>query len=250
MSDRRFTFQTFICLSEGMIMKKPKKFMKFIIKSFIVLAAISIVTTLVFIGINIYVKQYSKSKIITFEDAKNLQDVDCIIVLGASVRNGDTPSLMLADRLNKGIELYYAGCSPKLLMSGDHGGMYYDEVNVMKNFAIAKGVPSYDIFMDHAGFSTYESMYRAKEIFGAKKVLIVTQEYHLTRALYIANELGLDAYGVATDKVTYGGQMKRDVREFLAVGKDFFKTIFKPNPAMMGSPVSLSGSGDVTNDRD
>lgn len=215
-----------------------------------VVMIICVTAAVLFAGINIYVKHKVKDKIIDVEAAKELGDVDCIIVLGASVIDSDTPSLMLKDRLEKGIELYYETDIPKLLMSGDHGGVYYDEVNVMKNYAIKKGVPSSDIFMDHAGFSTYESMYRAKEIFGAKKVIIVTQEYHLTRAIYIAEALGLEAYGVPAEDVRYAGQTGRDVREFLAIGKDFFSVIFKPEPSMLGMPIDISGDGDVTNDRD
>lgn len=215
-----------------------------------VVMIICVTAAVLFAGINIYVKHKVKDKIIDVEAAKELDDVDCIIVLGASVIDSDTPSLMLKDRLEKGIELYYETDIPKLLMSGDHGGVYYDEVNVMKNYAIKKGVPSSDIFMDHAGFSTYESMYRAKEIFGAKKVIIVTQEYHLTRAIYIAEALGLEAYGVPAEDVRYAGQTGRDVREFLAIGKDFFSVIFKPEPSMLGMPIDISGDGDVTNDRD
>ncbi len=222
-----------------------------VLKRIVAVVMIMCVTAAVlFAGINIYVKHKVKDKIIDVEAAKELGDVDCIIVLGASVIDSDTPSLMLKDRLEKGIELYYETDIPKLLMSGDHGGVYYDEVNVMKNYAIKKGVPSSDIFMDHAGFSTYESMYRAKEIFGAKKVIIVTQEYHLTRAIYIAEALGLEAYGVPAEDVRYAGQTGRDVREFLAIGKDFFSVIFKPEPSMLGMPIDISGDGDVTNDRD
>ncbi|MBO5424536.1 MAG: YdcF family protein [Lachnospiraceae bacterium] len=222
-----------------------------VLKRIVAVVMIMCVTAAVlFAGINIYVKHKVKDKIIDVEAAKELDDVDCIIVLGASVIDSDTPSLMLKDRLEKGIELYYETDIPKLLMSGDHGGVYYDEVNVMKNYAIKKGVPSSDIFMDHAGFSTYESMYRAKEIFGAKKVIIVTQEYHLTRAIYIAEALGLEAYGVPAEDVRYAGQTGRDVREFLAIGKDFFSVIFKPEPSMLGMPIDISGDGDVTNDRD
>ena len=222
-----------------------------VLKRIVAVVMIMCVTAAVlFAGINIYVKHKVKDKIIDVEAAKELGDVDCINVLGASVIDSDTPSLMLKDRLEKGIELYYETDIPKLLMSGDHGGVYYDEVNVMKNYAIKKGVPSSDIFMDHAGFSTYESMYRAKEIFGAKKVIIVTQEYHLTRAIYIAEALGLEAYGVPAEDVRYAGQTGRDVREFLAIGKDFFSVIFKPEPSMLGMPIDMSGDGDVTNDRD
>ena len=102
--------------------------------------------------------------------------------------------------------------------------------------------------MDHAGFSTYESIFRAKEIFGADKVVIVTQEYHLYRALHIADALGVEAYGVSADLNAYGGQTMRDLREILARNKDFLSGIFKPNPTYLGKPISLEGSGDVTND--
>lgn len=199
--------------------------------------------------VNLYMTQSVKKRMLTVEEAQTLTDVDCIIVLGASVRNGTTPSPMLADRLDRGIELYGRGCSPKLLMSGDHGGIYYDEVNVMKNYAKDKGVPSEDIFMDHAGFSTYESMYRANAVFGAKKVIIVTQKYHLSRALYIAKKMGMDAYGVAAEDIRYSGQTKRDIREFFARGKDYVSCIVKPEPTIVGGYISLDGSGDVTNDK-
>jgi vancomycin permeability regulator SanA len=119
----------------------------------------------------------------------------------------------------------------------------------MKSFAVALGVPSEDVFMDHAGFSTYESIYRAKEIFGADKVLIVTQEYHLHRALYVANALGIEAYGVSADLRTYAGQTKRDVREVLARIKDMGYALLKPQPTYLGDPISLSGNGDATNDK-
>ena len=103
---------------------------------------------------------------------------DCIIVLGCGVW-GDRPTTLLSDRLDAAIALYKAGVAPKLLMSGDHGRRNYDEVNVTRQYALNKGVPSEDIFMDHAGFSTYETMYRAQDIFGITKAVVVTQEYHL-----------------------------------------------------------------------
>ena len=118
----------------------------------------------------------------------------------------------------------------------------------MKDFLIAKGIPSDDIFMDHAGFSTYESVYRAKEIFQAQKVIIVSQEYHLYRAIYIAQSLGLDAYGVAADGQDYAGQWGRDVREVLAQVKDFFTAMFQPQPTYLGDAIPVDGDGDVTND--
>jgi len=119
----------------------------------------------------------------------------------------------------------------------------------MKAFAIEQGVPSEDIFMDHAGFSTYESLYRAKEVFEAKKVVIVTQKYHLYRALYIANQLGIEAYGVGSDPRRYVGEAYREFREILARNKDFFGCIIKPKPTYLGETIPVYGSGDLTNDK-
>lgn len=196
------------------------------------------------VGINDWVIQSTASRIVTAEKATGLQDVECILVLGCAVRPDGTPSAMLAERLDRGIELYEKGAAPKLLMSGDNGQVEYNEVVPMGNYALEKAVPSQDIFLDYAGFSTYESMYRAKEIFQAKKILIVTQKYHLHRALYIAKAMGLDAYGVACDTQVYAGQMNRDVREILARNKDFLTSIFKPKPTYLGDPVPVNGPGN------
>ena len=208
---------------------------------------ILIIMILIVFAINLYVKQSTKKQIIENNDYSGLKDIDCIIILGAGIW-GDKPSPMLEDRLLEGISLYENNVSSKIIMSGDHGKEDYDEVNIMKNFAIEKGIPSENIFMDHAGFSSYESIYRAKEIFKAKKVVIVTQKYHLYRALYIANKLGLDAYGVGADPRQYVGAMYRELREILARNKDFVKCIFKPKPTYLGDTIPVSGNGDVTND--
>ena len=208
---------------------------------------ILIIMILIVFSINLYVKQSTKKQIIENNDYSGLKDIDCIIILGAGIW-GDKPSPMLEDRLLEGISLYENNVSSKIIMSGDHGKEDYDEVNIMKNFAIEKGVPSENIFMDHAGFSSYESIYRAKEIFKAKKVVIVTQKYHLYMALYIANKLGLDAYGVGADPRQYVGAMYRELREILARNKDFVKCIFKPKPTYLGDTIPVSGNGDVTND--
>ncbi len=214
----------------------------------IVVGSIAIAFVVLTLGINAYVRLSTKNRIISVSEAAELDDVDCIIVLGASVKHGNTPSLMLADRLDKSVEVYNTGVAPKVIMSGDHGGKYYNEVQVMKDYAITKGVPSEDIFMDHAGFSTYDTMYRAKEVFGAKKVIIITQKYHLYRSVYIARKLGLDAYGVATDDFKYHNQTKRDIREIFAVDKDFIWSMFKFDPVFLGEKIPLDQSGDVTND--
>lgn len=199
-------------------------------------------------GINAYVRHVGGGGFVSENDAANIKGVDCILVLGCKV-NGDAPSDMLTDRLLCGVNLYFGGAAPKIIMSGDHGTVSYDEVNAMKQFAVEKGVPSEDVFMDHAGFSTYESVYRAKEIFGAERIIIVTQEYHLYRAVYIAKKLGLDAYGVASDYRAYVDQTKREVRELLARNKDFFSALFKPKPTYLGDAIPVSGNGNVTNDK-
>ncbi|MBR4702866.1 MAG: YdcF family protein [Oscillospiraceae bacterium] len=174
---------------------------------------------------------------------------DCILVLGAGLLPDGSPNLMLSERIDTGVALYELGAAPKLLMSGDHARPEYDEVNPMKEGALRQGVPSEDVFMDHAGLSTYESIYRARDIFGAGRVIVVTQAYHLPRSLYIAEALGLEAVGVACDTARYRGQFFRDVREVLARDKDFVKCIFQPEPTYLGEAISLRGSGDVTNDR-
>ncbi len=224
-------------------MKKRKK-MKRVLQCFIVICIVGITTVF---GINIFVKSSVKNKIISQESALKLKDVSCILVLGAGVKPDGKPSLMLKDRLDKAIELYKAKVAPKILMSGDHGTVGYDEVDEMKNYAMKAGVPSKDIFMDHAGFSTYESMYRAKEIFQIKKMVIVTQEYHLYRALYDANKFDIEAFGIAANKVEYGGQSYRDLREIAARDKDFVVTILKTKPTYLGDPIPIMGNGDLTN---
>lgn len=155
---------------------------------------------------------------------------------------------MLKDRLDKGIELYKNNVSGKLLMSGDHVSEGHDEVNVMKKYAINNNINSTDVFMDHAGISTYDSIYRLKEIFGVKKVVIVTQKYHLYRAIFIARSLGIEAYGVSAEDIHYNGQALREVREILARDKDFVKSLLKVKSKYSGETVLVSGDGNVTND--
>ena len=213
-----------------------------IILSLILLSIVGILT------VNFYVVLSTKSRIISIDEAKDLTDVDCILVLGAGVY-GNKPRPMLEDRILTGIELYNNGVAKKIIMSGDHGQEDYDEVNVMKSYAIDEGINSSDIFMDHAGFSTYDSIYRLKEIFEVDKVVIVTQEYHLYPALYIAKELEIEAYGVSANLRDYPGQFKREVREILARDKDLVKVIFKPSSTYVGETIPVTGDGNITNDK-
>lgn len=195
--------------------------------------------------INFWVIASTNDQIISLND---VNDSDCVLVLGAGVWQNNQPSPMLKDRLDRSVDLFDKGAAPYLVMSGDHGQENYDEVNVMKDYAIAAGIDSNLIYMDHAGFSTYESLYRLKYVFKAERVIIVTQKYHLYRALYIANALGLDAVGVSAQEINYSGQSVRDLREILARTKDFFSAVFFPVPSIMGDPIPLGSGGDLTND--
>ena len=221
---------------------------KTILRVFCVLVCLGFLCLAGVFLINTAVKHSTKAQLLTPEEAARLEGVDCILVLGCGVRSDGTPSDMLHDRLRRGVELYQLGAAPKLLMSGDHGREGYDEVDAMKTFAVEAGIASQHVFMDHAGFSTYESMYRAKEVFQAKKIIIVSQEYHLYRAIYIAQSLGLEAYGVASDYRAYSGQTMMDLREILARVKDFGTSLYQPKPTFLGEAIPIWGDGNLTND--
>lgn len=225
-------------------MRRIFKFIKVVFKLVIMLC----IAAVLFIGVsNLIVMIDGNSSIVTAEEASE-KKADCIIVLGCSVY-GTTPSPMLKERLLKAVELYKSGAAPKILMTGDHRGAYYNEVWAMKTFAIECGVPSEDIFLDHYGLSTYESMYRADAIFELKNVIIVTQQYHLYRSVYAAKRFGMNAIGVACDTTSHENQLYRDLRELAARTKDFVYCIFKPEPTHMGDVVPVTGNGDITNKR-
>ena len=191
-----------------------KKILKRII---LALIAVCLATGLGVFVLNFIVIGSTRSQVISVDEAAKLEDVDCIIVLGCGVYADGSLSPMLNDRLDVASEVYSKGTSDKLLMSGDHGTMYY------------------------------ESIFRAKAIFGAKKIVIVTNTYHLYRALYIADRLGIEAYGVGADDI-YSGKSYRAGREILARDKDFVKCIYKPDPSFLGDEIDIHGDGDVTND--
>ena len=221
---------------------------KLILRLFIIGVCLVIIAAAAVVGINIYVRNVVSERIISADDAAALENVSCILVLGSGINADGTPGRVLTDRLDKSISLYTLGAAPKLLMSGDHGRKNYDEVNAMKTYAVESGVMSEDVFMDHAGFSTYESMYRAAAIFEVEKMIIVTQGYHLYRSVYDALAMGVDAYGVASDLETYKGSFSREIREYLAIAKDFIFCIFRPEPTYLGEVIPVFGNGDITND--
>ena len=227
--------------------KSPDRRRRIFLRCLLVLVILGLCGLIAVLILNHHVKETAAPRILTPETVSAAENPDCILILGCGVREDGSPSLMLRDRLDMGIALYKAGAAPKLLMSGDHGQVHYDEVNAMKDYAIAAGIPSEDIFMDHAGFSTYESMYRAGEIFQVKRMIVVSQEYHLYRSLYNADQLGLEAWGVAAEDIAYYGSAMREAREILARAKDYLYCLFQPEPTFLGEAIPISGDGNLSN---
>ncbi|MCL1830808.1 MAG: YdcF family protein [Oscillospiraceae bacterium] len=227
-------------------MAKPTKHKRNWFKSLLIVMIFSgICVAILTLVINLHIKSSVKGRIKTVDDLKGF-NADCILVLGAGIYNETTPSLMLADRIDIGISLYNAGVSDRILMSGDNGNKTHNEVGAMRYYALDKGIDSHDIFLDHAGFSTYESIYRAKYIFGAQKIVIVTQGFHIERALYIAEKFGIEAYGTTSDLHNYGTAFFNESRDILARVKDFFMVIFRPKPTFLGDTISLRDNGEIT----
>lgn len=227
---------------------------RFLLKMLLAIIVIAMIAGLACILINSRVVRTTEDKIaytvrgeveiksFAVDNLKNF-DADCIMVLGCGIEDEETPSPMLKDRLDVGIELYKQGAAPKILLTGDNGTEQHNEIHVMLKYTKEAGVLEKDIFCDHAGFSTYESMYRAGSIFNAERVIVVTQTYHQYRALYIGDNLGLEVMGVASDQQTYFGQSFRESREILARIKDFFKSILRSKPTYGGEVIPISGSG-------
>ncbi len=221
-------------------------------KVLLIFCAVALAGILCFGAVNAVVLCKANPYILEQSETDSLENVDCILVLGCAVWNNEILSPMLEDRVKTGLALYESGASDRLLMSGDHGKEDYDEVNHMKQYCVDKGINPDIIFLDHAGFSTYESMYRAKAIFGVEKMIIVTQGFHLYRAVYIARTLGIDAYGVAADLQDYAlyTDTRNNLRESLARVKDFGTCLLKPEPTYLGDAIPIDGSAQLTDDKE
>lgn len=191
------------------------------------------------LGLSGYVVLSTRDRVLTAGDTPP-EGVDCILVLGCGVYADGSPTPMLYDRLARGVELYGAGWSDVLLLSGDNRSADYNELATMDRVAQDLGAPAEAITLDYAGLSTYDSLYRAREIFGVTSLVIVTQDYHLSRALYLAEALGLEAWGVAAEGEDRPGQLYRELREILARDKDFFWAIFQPEATILGEPEPLT----------
>lgn len=183
-----------------------------------------------------YIQRNAQSLI--YSAPQDLPSQRVAIVFGASVWSDGTPSPMLADRLDGAIDLYHAGQVSKILMTGDNGSAEYNEVVTMQGYAMKHGVPEADITLDYAGFSTYESCYRAKAIFGVKAAILVTQNFHIARAVYTCQHLGLQAIGLGTpDWARYSGATMRPAvfREMLACVKALLELhLLHPKPTFLG----------------
>ena len=189
-----------------------------------------------------------ESRTLEKEEVETLKsfNADCILVLGCGIVDYDTPTSVLADRLDAGIELYNLGVAPKLLLTGDNGTEGHNEIHVMLNYCLGEGVPPEDIFCDHAGFSTAESMIRARNIFSVERAIVVTQTYHEYRALYLGQQLGIEVRGVGSDQRQYGLNLMRDLREVLARDKDLLKMKMGNEDALGGEKISLKGDGRIS----
>lgn len=218
-------------------MKKfRKKVAIFLILSFVILCTATM-------AIYNYTDKIGKDLTISSEET---EEADCIIVLGAGVY-GDSPSLTLKKRLDKALEIYQMEHTKKIMVSGDHGQKNYNEVGVMRDYLMKNGVPKETIFMDHAGFSTYETMYRARDVFQVKSAIIVTQRLHLRRALLIADSLGIDVLGVEAENSTSASTKIQQVREYPARVKAFIECkILHPKPKYLGEIIPIFGNGIAT----
>ncbi|MBP2646143.1 MAG: hypothetical protein H6Q75_1583 [Firmicutes bacterium] len=176
---------------------------------------------------------------------------EAILILGAYVSPDGKVSGMLGERLRVGYELYKKGKAGKIIVSGDHGRKDYDEVNAMKKYFLDRNVPDEDIFMDHAGFTTYESMYRARNIFRAEKVIVVTQGFHLPRAIFIARELGMEVYGVEAGTGNNSKLViwKNRLREAIARSKAYVAVAIHSKPTYLGEAIPVTGDGRITDDK-
>lgn len=187
---------------------------------------------------NVYTVATTRDDVHTVEALEG-SHADAVVVLGASVFADGTPSDILADRLEVAVDLYLAGAADVVIVSGDNRDSHYNESDAMKKYCVELGVPAADVLVDHAGYDTYSSMYRARSAYGSEDVIVVTQAYHLYRALATAQGLGMQAEGVPADKGAYDNQLSYSVREVAARTKDFVQTLFRVVPEDALQPMTL-----------
>ena len=207
-------------------------------KSLKIILYLFIIGLIAIISVNVYVKSTTKKQI--YNSLKRFPKNDVGIIFGAGI-NRDKPSKYLKDRLDAGILLYKAKRINKILLSGDNGSEEYDELTVMKNYCFKHGVDTTKIFIDYAGFDTYSTMYRAKHIFKIKKATLISQKYHLNRAIYIGKHLGIKSVGYSANKGEYSGYEYVTFREYLSIFKSFFDVLRNREPHFLGNPIDING---------
>jgi SanA protein len=198
--------------------------------------------------LQLHVKRTSRDLIVT--DVKQLKEAYTGIVLGASVKPDKSLSLILQDRVDAALLAYGNKKFKKFLLSGDHGKKNYDEVNAMKNYLNDRGVPDEDIFLDHAGFDTYDTMYRARDVFKVKSAIVFTQEFHLPRAIYIGKKMGLNVQGYVADQHEYPGNSRFARREWLANMKAWIELNIEKTPTYSGKVTPITGDSKLSHDKD
>ena len=196
---------------------------------------------LVVAGANLVVLHGGSTAVVSVGGTAN-----CAVVLGAGLRDDGSPSDVLRDRLDESLALYRAGRVGRIIVSGDHRTPAYDEPNAMRAYLEANGVPAEAIFMDHAGLDTYSSMWRARHVFGATRIVVVTQQFHLARAVWCARALGMQAEGSAADRPVYRGIAWLQVREVISRTKAVVDVTVGRTPHHDGPPIDLGGDGRVT----
>ena len=228
--------------------KRPRSKKRLLVAVSAVLGAFLLIAVISLGSISGFIKKGTGERIISDSEAAQLDEIDCILVFGSTVFPDGSASHVLEDRMRRGISLCDQGVASVILVSGDHGQQEYDETSVMKQYAVDHGVPSSAVFMDHAGFTLYDSLYRAKEVFQAKRIVIATNSSQMATALYIAQQIGLDAWGVPSDYRTYVNAPGTGISGFLERISSFFKCATNAKPTFIGEPIPLTLDGDVTNE--
>ncbi len=207
------------------------------LKRLVILAAKLLVALV--LGINILVGISSKPYI--YDDVASVPEAQAVLIPGAAILPNGAPTQFFLDRVDTGLALYKAGKVSKILVSGDNSTETHNEVNPVRLYLIEHGVPDEDIFLDHAGFDTYSSVYRARDIFGVSSILVSTQSFHLPRAVFIARTLGIKSYGVRSDGVT--PHFRNYIREMLANEKAVLNLVLHTKPKFLGDPIPITGDG-------
>lgn len=217
----------------------------FIKKHFKKLLYVSIIGLILIFGINFYVKSKTNSLIFSYEN--DVPTLNVGIIFGAGI-NGNKPSKYLKDRLDAGIKLFESKKINKILLSGDNGNDAHDELTVMKTYCFEKGIDTTKIYIDYAGFDTYSTMYRAKNIFKIDKAILITQEYHLNRAIYIGNNLGIESIRFSADEGEYNNYNYVCFREYFSICKSVIDVIRNRKPHFLGTEIDINGVSNYSKD--